>query len=130
MVDFYSNRKPLRQIKLLLWIQKDFNSLGIVIFFSFRYRGNYYDESDPTPEEFIQYILDSAEEKGPHVLDNHIKPLWASCPFCAVDFDVVGHLEDFDKDSNFIYTTLDLIVREPFYSIKVYKSINRWRSWT
>ena len=54
----------------------------------------------PTPEEFIKYIIKTAKSIGPYALDNHIKPIWASCPFCSVEFDIVGHLEDFSKDSN------------------------------
>ena len=50
-------------------------------------------------------------DKGPEELDNHIKPIWTSCPFCSVEFDVVGHLEEFDKDSAFIHVAMDLMVK-------------------
>ena len=65
----------------------------------------------PTPKEFIQYIVDSSKTKGPYALDNHIKPIWASCPFCSMEFDVIGHLEQSDKDSAFIHVTMDLMVK-------------------
>ena len=65
----------------------------------------------PTPEEFIKYIIKTAKSIGPYALDNHIKPIWASCPFCSVEFDIVGHLEDFSKDSAFIHVNMDLMVR-------------------
>ena len=64
----------------------------------------------PTPEEFVRYIIDSAETTGAYYLDNHIKPIWTSCPFCSVQFDVVGHLETFDEDSSFIHDEMELKV--------------------
>jgi len=63
----------------------------------------------PTPEEFIKYIIKTAKSIGPYALDNHIKPIWASCPFCSVEFDIVGHLEEFNKDSAFIHVNMDLM---------------------
>merc|ERR1719219_441433 len=60
----------------------------------------------PTPSEFVQYILDSADTLGSHHLDPHIRPIWASCPFCTIDFDIIGHLEDRDSDALFIANKL------------------------
>ena len=64
----------------------------------------------PTPTEFVQFILDSARIQGPLNLDNHIKPMWASCPFCSVEFDVIGRLENFDKYVQFIFITMGITV--------------------
>ena len=64
----------------------------------------------PTPTEFVQYILDSAKTVGPYGMDNHIKPMWTACPFCSVQFDVVGHLEDYDLDNDYILTRMNLSV--------------------
>ena len=41
-------------------------------------------------------------------MDNHIRPLWSSCPFCAIDFDIIGQLEDYEEDEKFIVEKLDL----------------------
>ena len=65
----------------------------------------------PTPTEFVQYILDSAQKYGAHNLDNHIKPIWASCPFCAIDFDVIGKIETRMEDATFISKSLHFPVR-------------------
>ena len=73
----------------------------------------------PTPEEFIRYIIKTAKSLGPYALDNHIKPIWASCPFCSVEFDIVGHLEDFNKDSAFIHVNMDLMVRINTYLLLI-----------
>lgn len=75
-----------------------------------KYRKNAGPKAAPTPEEFVRYIVDKSKEVGPYYLDNHIKPIWASCPFCSVDFDVIGKLEEFDKDSLFIHANMNLIV--------------------
>ena len=65
----------------------------------------------PSPTEFVQYILDSAEKYGPHNLDNHIKPMWAACPFCAIEFDIIGKLESRDKEATLISEKLQFPVR-------------------
>ena len=77
-----------------------------------KYRGIKAEKNmdKPTPEEFVRYIIDSAEEKGAYQLDNHIKPIWTSCPLCSVQFDIVGHLENFDEDSAFIHDEMKLAV--------------------
>ena len=64
----------------------------------------------PTPSEFVRYILDSAKKYGPHNLDNHIKPLWASCPFCAIDFDIIGRIESRVKEATLISKRLNFPV--------------------
>jgi hypothetical protein len=78
----------------------------------FRYRGiDPKSTGDaPTPTEFVQYIIDQAETVGPYRLDNHIKPMWTACPFCLVQFDVIGHIEEFDLDSLFILENMNLTV--------------------
>lgn len=67
----------------------------------------------PTPEEFVRYIVETGRSRGPYQLDNHIKPIWTACPFCSVDFDIIGHLETFDKDSTFVTINMDLAVNNP-----------------
>ena len=39
-----------------------------------------------------------------------LKPMWAACPFCSVEFDVIGHMENFEKDAAFIFITMGLVV--------------------
>jgi hypothetical protein len=36
--------------------------------------------------------------------------MWAACPFCSVEFDVIGHMENFEKDAAFIFITMGLVV--------------------
>ena len=62
----------------------------------------------PTPTEFAQYIVDTSQKIGSENMDNHIRPLWSSCPFCAIDFDIIGQLEDYEEDEKFIIEKLDL----------------------
>ena len=44
------------------------------------------------------------------VIKPPLKPMWAACPFCSVEFDVIGHLENFEKDAAFIFITMGLMV--------------------
>ena len=64
----------------------------------------------PTPTEFVRYILDSAQKYGPQNLNTHIKPMWASCPFCAIDFDIIGKLESREKEVRLISERLQFPV--------------------
>ena len=67
----------------------------------------------PSPSEFISYLLDKAKMlSSSYYLDAHFKPLWASSPVCAIDFDVIGRIETFDQDATFIINSLQLKVRE------------------
>ena len=64
--------------------------------------------TSPTPKEFTQYIIDTSLKIGSENLNSHIRPFWASCPFCALDFDIIGHLEDYEEDEKFIVENLSL----------------------
>ena len=55
-------------------------------------------------------MVDEASKLGIYYLDAHFKPLWASAPFCELDFDVIGRTETFNEDSNYIIRTLGLQV--------------------
>ena len=75
-----------------------------------RYRGidpkKSYDS--PTPAEFAKYIIDSSLKIGVENINVHFRPLWASCPFCAINFDIIGKLENYEEDEKFIVQNLDL----------------------
>ena len=36
------------------------------------------------------------------------RPQWSSCPFCAIDFDIIGKLEDYEEDEKFVVEKLNL----------------------
>ena len=75
-----------------------------------RYRGIDPKKSNesPSPSEFAKYIIDSSVKIGAENLDNHLRPLWASCPFCAINFDIIGKLENYEADEKFIVEKLNL----------------------
>ena len=64
----------------------------------------------PTPEDWIQYILNLADSVGIENLNKHLRPMWTMCPFCSIPFDFIGHLEDMDEDVTFILNTMNLTV--------------------
>ena len=55
----------------------------------------------PTPLEFATFIVDESKRIGIEYLDIHFRPQWFSCPFCALEFDMIGSSEDFESDFDF-----------------------------
>ena len=41
--------------------------------------------------------------------DPHIEPLWSRCGLCYLDIDVIGKMETFEMDSNYLVTKGQLI---------------------
>ena len=62
----------------------------------------------PTPAEFAKYIIDSSLKIGVENINVHFRPLWASCPFCTINFDIIGKLENYEEDEKFIVQKLNL----------------------
>ena len=77
----------------------------------------------PSPTEFVRYILDSAQKHGPQNLNAHIKPMWASCPFCAIDFDIIGKLESREKEVSLISERLNFPVRTQKFVCTVFLTV-------
>ena len=68
------------------------------------------DISSPTPKDFVEYILQQVELSGIYSLNDHLRPQWTLCPFCDLHFDVIGHLEDYEEDSAFIFNSMGIKV--------------------
>ena len=64
--------------------------------------------------EFSQYLLDEAAFAGPEMLNGHFRPQWALCPFCLIDFNILGKIEDFEEDSAYIMDALRVRVSYKF----------------
>ena len=85
----------------------------------------------PTPEEFARYLVAEVKHKNGNWLqiNDHWKAqvresrkiffksknyfysrqAW-SCPFCSLNFDVIGRLETSDEDTKYILEALELEV--------------------
>ena len=59
-----------------------------------------------SPEEFIKYILDNLRKEG--YINPHWKPQTYSCPFCGMDFKIIGKLEELVQDTFYILSIADL----------------------
>ena len=74
-----------------------------------RYRGTppqtVLSYSNFSPEEFVKYILDDLKRGYPNA---HWKPQISSCPFCAIDFKIIGKLEDMTQDTFYILSIANL----------------------
>ena len=87
-----------------------FKAIRNEIIKTFRQENPYPTNVNPTPEEFVKYILQKVELNGILSLHDHIRPLWTLCPFCSLRFDVIGHLENFTQDSTFIFENMNIDV--------------------
>ena len=78
----------------------------------------------PTPLEFATFIVDESKRIGIEYLDIHFRPQWFSCPFCALEFDMIGSSEDFESDFDFFVKEhgLKVQVLKFIYSEKAAKS--------
>ena len=55
-----------------------------------------------TPREFVQYHIELAHTEGPLNFNVHVKPQYAMCPFCALEFDYVGEVQNMSKQIEFL----------------------------
>lgn len=63
-------------------------------------------KSCPTPEEMVKFTLKEMNRVTAVGLDPHWVPQWATCPFCRINFDLVGKLETFDEDLDILFEVL------------------------
>ena len=56
----------------------------------------------PSPKAFATYLLDTAKQYGPLSFDVHWRPQYALCPFCSLDFDYIGDIEDMNNHVNYL----------------------------
>ena len=50
-------------------------------------------------------------------LDTHFRPLSISCPFCSVEYDAVGKVEEFERDAKIILKELKIDVKYGLFYI-------------
>ena len=74
----------------------------------FRPDPNSGDPTLATPSEFLSFILDDLEKRGPENVDHHWRPQHLSCPFCSLDFTVYAHMEELSEDSAYFFTKANL----------------------
>ena len=56
----------------------------------------------PTPKIFVNYLLDEATQNGPMFLNSHFRPQYATCPFCRLNFQYIGDIEDMDTHTEYL----------------------------
>ena len=89
-----------------------------------RYRNVDPKQTDeyPSPKEFVRYILEQVNLHGPLILNRHWRPQYALCPFCSMDFDYIGDIQEMNEHVEFLSDLLDLKVFTGDYHIP---NINR-----
>merc|ERR1712117_906622 len=60
---------------------------------------------------YVDYVLDSPNcyEVISDKCNEHIRPFNHKCNYCGIEFDVIGHMEDYEEDMLYISTKLNLI---------------------
>ena len=76
----------------------------------------------PTPLEFSLHVIDEAAKIGVENLNPHWQSQWGCCPFCTLDFDIIGHLETFGQDMKVIIKAMNWQVC--FFKKKFFCEIN------
>ena len=79
----------------------------------------------PSPAEFVAYIFDKVSTMGRTEIDPHFRPQWVMCPFCYMDLDIVAKIEDYDRDSNYILKSLNLLVGAMLFTSQFKKICNQ-----
>ena len=60
----------------------------------------------PSPKEFVSYLLEQAKLTGPLKFNRHWRPQYALCPFCSLEFDYIGSVENMNKDVDYLSVLL------------------------
>jgi len=68
----------------------------------------------PTPSEYLRYVLDNLKKAGAQNVDQHWRPQYLSCPFCLLQFSVYAHMEDLNEDSLYFFYKSGLLSRVNF----------------
>ena len=74
--------------------------------------------------DFLQYVTDTLSKGGN--LNEHFNPMFKLCSPCHVRFDVIGKIETFQKDSEYIFKTFGLrnLSKVVSFSLDVEEEIN------
>lgn len=68
----------------------------------------------PTPVEYVDYLISEVLPKGIAHAPGLFKPQVEVCPFCLLDYDVVGRMESFKEDSEYVMEELRIKDRLQF----------------
>ena len=110
--------------------QSEYRWLHVSIIVNYRFSGNFSHPAPyPTPEEFARYILSEAKRAGVKALDIHLRPQALACPWCQMDFDVIGFHDNFAQDLQFVFGSLGLMVYIIDYTTIQRMTIPRLTKW-
>ncbi|XP_052061820.1 carbohydrate sulfotransferase 14-like [Mytilus californianus] len=75
-----------------------------------KYRKNASLESmqcgyDVTFAEFVEYVVDTYDYK-PRLLEDHFSPIHQHCRPCEIDYKIIGKMETFGDDVNYVFGEL------------------------
>ena len=79
--------------------KRNLDDLGMI---SFRNVDPRKTNDYPSPKEFVTYLLQQVEIKGPFAFNAHWRPQFSLCPYCSIDFDYVGDINDMNYHVDFL----------------------------
>ena len=66
------------------------------------------EDALPTPVEYVDYIITEVRTQGMNHVAGLFKLQSESCPFCLLDYDVVGRMETFKEDVEYVMEELGI----------------------
>ena len=130
LVSSYNDKMKHKKWNLkthVLGIGEDIRLLRSNIMIKYRNVNPKKSNDYPTPKEFVTYLIEQVKLNGPLMFNRHWRPQYALCPFCSLDFDYLGTVEDMNKHVDYLSGLLgfkvnskgcfDFILQE---NIKVY----------
>lgn len=68
------------------------------------------NNSLPSFNECCMYVVDRARTSGAENVNVHFRPMHLACPYCKMEFDIIGKMETFDRDVGYIMKVLNQTV--------------------
>ena len=91
-------------------VSEDLIKLRSKLMFHYRNLNPNNSSELPTPVMFVTYLLDTVKEHCPLELDRHWRPQYCLCPFCSMDFDYIGEIQDMDTHVEYLSNLLEFPV--------------------
>ena len=106
LVSSYNDKMKHRKWNLrkhLVGLGQDIKDLRAAIMINYNPDFNPKKSNDfPSPKQFVTYLIHQVEIYGPLSLNRHWRPQYAICPFCGLNFDYIGTVEDMNTHVDYL----------------------------
>ena len=86
------------------------------------YYSKFHRRMSRKPANFARYVIREILEhlENGTISNRHFMPQYLTCPYCQLQFDLVGQLEDMETDTEFLTRHLGLKVKYVTYYLYFY----------